>query len=405
MIKQEQLIKPDHFKKASDSTTVKQNRYIAAIKRRIFKLGYIIFSLLPINKKKIVFASDSRSELSGNLLYLYRELNKRHLDLKMKFIFNERIDNKKSVLDLFKMAYQFGTSNVILLDDFYPLIYPLKIRKQTDLIQVWHAAGAFKTFGFSRMGKIGGPSIHSRNHKNYTKAVVSSEGVRENYAEGFGISIDKVYASGVPRTDMFFDKERTLDIKENLYKNYPYLENKKVILFAPTFRGNGQSSAYYPFELLELDKLYESLHNEYVFLFKNHPFVKSDLNIPSKYDNFFFDFSDYSEINDLLLITDILITDYSSVCFEFALLGKPMLFFAFDAEQYIEERGFYYDYYDFIPGPLVRTTREMIEIIKKENFEMKKIDSFVEYFFDDTLGSASPNVVDQVIIPSLKDVN
>src|SRR5699024_7965974 len=106
-----------------------------------------------------------------------------------------------------------------------------------------------------------------------------------------------------------------------------------------------------------------------------------------------------------IFITDILITDYSSVCFEFALLGKPMLFFAFDAEQYIEERGFYYDYYDFIPGPLVRTTREMIEIIKKENFEMKKIDSFVEYFFDDTLGSASPNVVDQVIIPSLKDVN
>src|SRR5699024_5399291 len=145
-----------------------------------------------------------------------------------------------------KMAYQFGTSNVILLDDFYPLIYPLKIRKQTDLIQVWHAAGAFKTFGFSRMGKIGGPSIHSRNHKNYTKAVVSSEGVRENYAEGFGISIDKVYASGVPRTDMFFDKERTLDINENLYKNYPYLENKNVIIFEPTFRGNGISYDYYP---------------------------------------------------------------------------------------------------------------------------------------------------------------
>src|SRR5699024_2815757 len=152
MIKQEQLIKPDHFKKASDSTTVKQNRYIAAIKRRIFKLGYIIFSLLPINKKKIVFAFDSLLELSGKLMYLYIELIKLHLDLKMKFIFNERIDNKKSVLDLFKMAYQFGTSNVILLDDFYPLIYPLKIRKQTDLIQVWHAAGAFKTFGFSLMG-------------------------------------------------------------------------------------------------------------------------------------------------------------------------------------------------------------------------------------------------------------
>src|SRR5699024_1547977 len=121
-------------------------------------------------------------------------------------IFNERIDNRKTFLSLFKSAYHFATSKIILLHDFYPLIYPLKIKRNTDLVQIWHAAGAFKTFGFSRVGRPGGPSIKSKNHRNYTKATVSSEGVREHYAEGFGITMDKVFSTGVPRSDIFFDK-------------------------------------------------------------------------------------------------------------------------------------------------------------------------------------------------------
>lgn len=91
------------------------------------------------------------------------------------------------------------------------------------------------------------------------------------------------------------------------------------------------------------------------------------------------------------------------MCFEFALLNKPMLFFAFDVEKYIEERDFYYNYFDFIPGPLLKTTSEIITAIKEEKFESEKIKPFVKYFFDDTLGKASENVVEQVIIPSLED--
>nr|WP_246484649.1 CDP-glycerol glycerophosphotransferase family protein [Virgibacillus salarius] len=363
----------------------------------------MLCSILPINKRKISFASDSRSELNGNFYFVYEELYKRNLDIDVKFIFNERINNKKTFGDLAKTALQFATSKIILLDDFYPLVYPLKIRKNADLIQIWHAAGAFKTFGYSRIGRPGGPSPNSKNHKNYTKAVVSSEGVRENYAEGFGITVDKIYPAGIPRSDIFFDVKYKDYVRKTLTEKYPFIKGKKVILFAPTFRGNGQASAYYPFEILNLKKLYNELHEEYVFLFKIHPFVNNKLNIPYEYADFFFDLSDYREINDLLLITDILITDYSSVCFEFALLNKPMLFFAFDVEKYIEERDFYYNYFDFIPGPLLKTTSEIISTIKEQKFETEKIQSFVKYFFDDTLGNASKNVVDHLIIPSLND--
>ncbi|WP_099159474.1 CDP-glycerol glycerophosphotransferase family protein [Virgibacillus ndiopensis] len=388
-----------------NSTEVKENRYIKAIKRRFLKLCYIFFCmLLPINKNKVVFASDSRSELNGNFFFVYEELYKRNLNLKIKFVFNERINNSKSFVDLIKTAFHFATSKIILLDDFYPLVYPLKIRNNADLIQIWHAAGAFKTFGYSRIGRPGGPSPQSRNHRNYTKAVVSSEGVRKNYAEGFGITMDKVYPTGVPRADIFFDENYKAHVRKTLQQKYPFIKNKKVILFAPTFRGNGQASAHYPFEVLNLKKLYEELHEEYVFLFKIHPFINNKFTIPYEYADFFYDFSDYREINDLLLITDILITDYSSVCFEYALLNKPMLFFAFDVEEYIESRDFYYNFFEFIPGPLLKSTSEIIQTIKEERFELEKIGPFVKYFFDDTLGKASKNVVDQIIIPSLEDL-
>lgn len=379
-----------------------ENKYIQAIKRRIFKLFYILFSLLPVNRKKISFASDSRTELNGNLYFVYEELYHRNLELNIKFIFNDRIDNKKTVFNLIKTAYHFATSKIILLDDFYPIIYPLNIRKNSDLIQVWHAAGAFKTFGFSRVGRPGGPSPKSRNHRNYTKVAVSSEGVREHYAEGFGINVDNVYPTGVPRSDIFFDDEYKKYVKETLYNKYPFLKEKKVILFAPTFRGNGQASAYFPFHVLDFEKLYKSLGDEYIFLFKIHPFVNNKLTIPYEYADFFYDFSEFREINDLLLVTDILITDYSSVCFEYALLEKPMLFFAFDVEEYVRTRDFYYDYFSFIPGPLVKTTEEMVETIKSQSFELDKIKPFVRYYFNGTLGRASSNVVDDLIIPSLE---
>ncbi|MBD1221410.1 CDP-glycerol glycerophosphotransferase family protein [Virgibacillus halodenitrificans] len=386
----------------SDSE-VYEGKYIKAFKRRLFKLLYIIFCILPIKRDKIVFASDSRSELNGNFFFVYEELYKRNLDLDIKFLFNERINNKKSIFDLFYIAFNFATSKIIVLDDFYPLIYPLRIRKKADLVQIWHAAGAFKTFGFSRLGRPGGPSPRSKNHRNYTKVAVSSEGVRKNYAEGFGVPVENVYATGVARSDIFFDEEYKKYVVDKLHQIYPFIKDKKVILFAPTFRGNGQASAHYPFEVLNLKKLYEQLHDEYVFLFKIHPFVQNKLDIPYEFADFFYDLSDYREVNDLLLITDLLITDYSSVCFEYALLNKPMLFFAYDVEEYIQERDFYYNYFDFIPGPLVKTTEELLKTIENENFEMEKIQPFVQYFFGDTLGKASQKVVDELIIPSLED--
>src|SRR5699024_6539792 len=135
-----------------------------------------------------------------------------------------------------------------------------------------------------------------------------------------------------------------------------------------------------------------------------HPFVNNKLTIPYEYADFFYDCSAFREINDLLLITDLLITDYSSVCFEFALLNKPMLCFGFDVEEYVRTRDFYYDLFDITHGVHVRTTDVIIDTLHKEDYAMENIKPFVDYFFKGTLGNASKNVLEDVIITSLERI-
>ncbi|PKG21957.1 CDP-glycerol glycerophosphotransferase family protein [Niallia nealsonii] len=384
-----------------DADEKQRGVFYRLVHKYCFSLTYKLCKMLPLKEKKVIFASDSRSEMSGNFQFVFDELLKRNLDYDYHLLLKKGVDEKKSYKEIFTLAYHLATAKYIILDDFYPMIYPLKIRPGAELIQLWHAVGAFKTFGFSRLGRPGGPSPKSKNHRNYTKAIVSSHNVAKHYAEGFGIDVDKVVPTGIPRTDVFFDKEYQENVRANLYEEYPFLKGKKIIMFAPTFRGNGQQSAHYPMEVLNLEKLYHELKDEYVFLFKIHPFVKNEFSIPYQYSDFYYDFSSYREINDLLFITDILITDYSSVCFEYALLNKPMIFFAFDVEEYVRTRDFYYDYHSFIPGPLAKTTEQMIDIIQKEDFKMEKIEPFVDYFFEDLDGKSTERVVDQLIINNI----
>ena len=375
-------------------------------RKRAFKFRRFTFKTIynvtkwtqPIQDNKVIFASDSRSDVSGNFAYILNEIERRDLNLDVKTFFKPNLQSRRDWRDKFTLPYHLATAKTILVDDFYPMIYPLNIRKGSDLVQVWHAVGAFKTFGYSRLGKPGGPSANSLSHRNYTKAIVSSHHVARHYAEGFGLREDQVIATGIPRTDMFFDQDYIAAAKERIYEEYPIFKTKKVIMFAPTFRGNGAKSAHYDFSQLDLDALYEAFHEDYVFVLKMHPFVRRRLEIPEVYADFFLDLTDHREINELLFVSDILITDYSSTCFEFSLLDRPMLFFAYDLEDYISKRDFYYDFEEFVPGPIVRTSEELIERIKNEDFEMQNVKAFAEYFFEHQDGKSSERFVDQIIL-------
>lgn len=355
------------------------------------------FCRLPIKKDRVTFLTDSRGGLYGNFKYVDAELKRRGVQ-DIKYMLKPHDNMNKTVIEKFKVLYYIATSSAILLDDYYPFLYNLLPREGTKWVQLWHAPGAFKTFGFTRTGKLGwSKKPRPKNHRAYTHAIVSSNQLTHHYAEAYGISVDKIVPTGVPRTDVFFDDKFIEEKKKELYKKYPILNSgKKVILFAPTFRGKGRGG-YYNFEMIDFKSLKENLSDEYVLIVKLHPFITNCPDFGEEYKDFIINLSHENEINDLLFISDMMITDYSSVCFEFSLLNRPMIFFAYDMEDYIAKRDFYYPYESFVPGPIVRNTNELLDIIKNNKFDLEKLNNFRNKFFDHFDGNSSKRVVDLIL--------
>lgn len=366
----------------------------ATFKKLAFNLASVFFSLF-CRKDSILFVSSRRTDLTGNIAYVNDVLQQHGAKVlfwlepgKTKFIKMSR---------LFSLAHKLARSKVVVVDDFTPVLNEVWLMKRRKLVQLWHACGAFKTFGFSRIGKDGGPNQTSSNHRNYDYAMVSSSEIRRFYAEGFGIDEKNVLSLGVPRTDDFFKEEYKTQIRAKLYEQYPVLKDKKVILFAPTFRGNGAGSAYYPFEKFNVKTLLEELGDEYIVIIKHHPFVGEKHPVDKSVCGKVLDLSQESEINDLLFVTDLLITDYSSVIFEASLLNIPMLFYAFDLEEYVVTRDFYYPFKNFVPGKIVRNLPQIKEAIRHSDYELEKVDTFKQRFFDDLDGKASERVAEFIL--------
>lgn len=364
-------------------------------KVKILRIAYRIGSLSQIKENRIVFISNRRNDMSGNFEFVYNVL-KTDKSLDMKFILDDRDIKHMSFSNAFRYGLYCATSKIILVDDYAGLLYKIPRRAGTTMMQLWHACGAFKTFGYSRLGKPGGQRQTSPAHRNYDYCIVSSKEIAKFYAEGFGISLNKPIATGIPRTDIFFDVEYKKKVQEEFYQQYPKLRNKKILLFAPTFRGNGKLSGYYPVEKFDVARMYEELNEEYAILVKHHPFVQDRNDIPDEYSDVILDMSSNSELNDLLFVTDLLISDYSSVIFEAALLDIPMLFYAYDLQRYISTRGFYYEYNEFVPGKIVSSFAQAVRAINDRDFEAEKIIDFKTRFFDDLDGKSSQRTVDLI---------
>lgn len=349
----------------------------------------------PVKKNRVTFLSSRRGDLTGNPEFVYQELKK---DPKLEFKFLMQADAYFHMRpgNLLKFLYLYATSSVVLVDDFFQLLNYVDKRPQVRLIQLWHACGAFKTFGFSRIEKPGGPKQNSLNHRQYDYSIVSSREIAKFYAEGFGIPQSHIAATGIPRTDIFMDEDYAARIRAELYAKYPVLQEKKVLLFAPTFRGNGQKTAYYPLHRFHPEKIVEQTKGEYAVILKLHPFCRERFTIPEEYRDCILDFSEESELNDLLFITDLLVTDYSSAVFEASLLQIPMLFYAYDLREYISQRDFYYEYETFVPGKIALTEAQMLKAIQTGDFETEKIEPFCRRFFDERDGKSTQRVADLV---------
>ena len=355
---------------------------------KIIQFINIIFNLFyKIDEKQVLFLSDVREVLGGNLKEMYDYLEgkdyKRVLCLKK----DRRI--RRGLKEKLRLVKLLSTSKYIFLDDYSMSISMMIVRKGQEVVQLWHGPGAFKTMGYSRNDKKFNCFNKYSAHRNYTKAIVTADEIRWCFAEAFGMDKEKVFASGYPRTDCFFDKKYIDKTKKEFFKKYPELKNKKIILFAPTYRGENLKVANYDFDTLDIDDIYKSLHKDYVFLFKLHPALynnieKEIVTMPdlTKYKDFYYDFSSYRDINDLLMVTDVLITDYSSVIFDYALLDKPVVYFTYDLELYENDRGLYYDFKDYVYGSVSKNSKELVKAIKDGKMMNDKRKVFMKKFMD-----------------------
>ena len=362
---------------------------LSTFKNLMTKLGFYLFKPFRLKENRITFISNRRNSISGNYESIYAELIK-DKNIEIKTV----LDTKESFISCFKYGYYLASSKVILIDDYIRSVYEIRKRKDNYLIQVWHACGAFKAFGFSRLSKEGCWSQDSRSHRTYDYCLVSSRKVAKHYAEAFGMNVDRVIATGVPRTDIFFDEAYKREIRAKIFSAYPMLKDKKVILFAPTFRGSSKKEGHYPHYRFDYKQIFESFGDEYRIIIKHHPHVNNKPVIDDEYKDRVIDLSKNEELNELLFVTDILITDYSSVIFEAALLDIPMLFYAFDLDEYISSRGFYCEYISFIPGKFVENMDEIIAALLVGDFEADKIKEFKQDFFDDLDGKSGKRASD-----------
>ncbi|GAQ16887.1 CDP-glycerol:glycerophosphate glycerophosphotransferase [Oceanobacillus picturae] len=361
---------------------------------------YVVFLIIfKQDENKMTFASYRSNKIKDNLAYLSEEMRANYPEIKQTYLF-KKLDSSlygklSYIFHMVKACFHLATSRYFVVDDYYFPIYVVKPRRDLEIIQLWHSAGALKKFGYSTVGKSFGPSRsylrHVPIHGNYTKAYVSSKEVIPYFSEAFNMPKEKILPLGIPRTDYFYNDNRLL--AQGFYSNFPDLKGRKIILYAPTFRGKShyQEAFAIPFDVDYMEKM---LQEEYVLLVHLHPYMQAEVNVNNT--NFSYYIKEGYTIQELLMLTDVLITDYSTIFFDFSILERPIIFFPYDLEDYKKERDFYYEYEKLIPGPMVMDTKSLVEAIVNlpDDHEIKQ---FKDRFFDYQDGRATERIAADIL--------
>jgi len=334
---------------------------------------YLLISLFKIfGKKRILLMTENREVISANLSFFYQRLRERRIDEKYNIKTSARntLQKKYYLLSWLNLIILIALSHYIFIDDYTPVFAVLKLKK-TKLIQLWHAGVGFKCVGYSRFGLPGSPHPFKSNHRYYDYGIVGCEALKPLYSEVWGIEENAIIPSGLPRLEHFLEENIISSQRAILYEKYPRLKEKQVILFAPTYRGKGQREAYYDFDKIDFGALYRYCvkADKYV-LFKMHHFIKVGTPIDEKFKERLIDVSG-EEINNLFYITDVLITDYSSCFYDFLLLNKPIIFYAYDSDDYFAALGMHRDFDTNAPGVICKSFKDLIRVLEDDKYHIE----------------------------------
>lgn len=352
------------------------------IKGLVLSIYYLLTKLFPVNKKIIVFESNIGRNYSGNPKAIYEKMVELGFDKEYKcyWILEDKstsIPGKciKIKNNRIKFFYIMAVSGIWVCDTRLPK-YIIK-RRKTTYIQTWHGT-PLKKLGLDMFTVFmaGEKSIEDyksnfiKNTNTWDYLISQNNYSSEIFKKAFNFN-KEILEIGYPRNDILFDKnneETILKIKKDL--NLPL--DKKIILYAPTWRDNEfHDIGKYKFNPnIDFDLLKKELDEELVIIVKYHYLVMEQIDW-SPYKDFIYSFDMSYDISTLYLVSDILITDYSSVMFDYSILKRPMIFYCYDLKQYMNDlRGFYFDFVSEAPGPIIKDSKELTKYLKEFNYDL-----------------------------------
>ena len=371
--------------------------------RIVYPLTYKFFALTrKMNPDKVVFIEARFDKITDAFQLIYNRMEEEGYEIHEDFLLNIKPGNWAYIGRCLRMLKDISDAHYIFLNDACDVTSCVSLRKGSHIFQVWHACGAFKKFGMSTAELIFGSDRKTQekfpNYRNLSYVTVSSPEIGWAYEEAMKLknTDTQIVATGVSRTDVFYDKAFIENAKETVYSVFPQARTKKIILYAPTFRGR-VAKAEAP-DRLDIRAMKEALGDEYVLLLKHHPFVKKLPEVPEDCQNFAMDVTKALDIDKLLCASDVCISDYSSLIFEYSLFERPMIFLAYDLDDYFDWRGFYYNYDDLTPGPVVTKTEEIIDDIQNldTRFDKAQVHAFREKFMSACDGCATDRIMELV---------
>ena len=343
---------------------------LQTILRFFYRFLWFLFLIFPIQKNKVVFQSFSGRGFSDNPKYIALEVIKKAPEIKIYWA-----GDKKQTSDLpggirfvkyksIKYLYTMATAKV-WVDNIRK---PFFIKKKGQYyLQTWHGGLGLKKVEKDVLDKLDNKYIKwaKRDARATDLMISSSKTLSQIYRSAFWYDKGDILEKGLPRNDLLlnFSKDKPNQIKNRLGIN----RKSKVLLYTPTFRDDGSTDAYDIDFFMLASALKKRFGGNWTILLRLHPNIaKTNINISA---SFIKNVSSYNDIQELYLITDFLITDYSSTIFDFTLTEKPSLLYASDIEKYAKLRDYYFDFSE-LPFELCKTNRELENSIL--NFDMQK---------------------------------
>lgn len=337
----------------------------------------------PIKKGKILFLSRQYNNVSLDYRMLISELMERNPALQIVTITKRVEKNFISVLSFaiasVRSMYHLATSEVCILDSYWPIVSVLRHKKELTVIQIWHAAGKIKKSGYQTLdmayGRKRKVAITMQMHVGYDVVIAGGEAMNASYCESFHISEDKLLNFGLPRLDYL--QERRCYGRQRFLIKHPECVGKRIILYAPTFR---------PEKALHCEHLIECFSGlEYVFIVRPHPNQKFSSDVLRD------DFRDVTTM-DLLTACDYLITDFSAITIEAAAASVKTLFYLYDYLDYKQNNGLNIDLPRVIPSCCFYHPEDLERTIRSNSYDAAAMEAFAGQYLPNCLGSCTQKI-------------